>query len=135
MQWFTAKYDNVEPTTTSTTFPLFIIDIESQAADLDDDDDDDQEGIDQVLIPPLEISPKVARLLVPEPFHICKVEVLASKVDNVVVEASDKKAGLSVGLKVLIEAKPEKVQTVRDFLTVSCLLFINHGIEPKDHKQ
>ena len=43
---------------------------------------------------------------------IRQVEVLASKVEKV---ESDKKAGLSVGLRVLIEAKPEKVQTVRDF--------------------
>ena len=51
---------------------------------------------------------------------IRQVEVLASKVEKGAV-ASDKKAGLSVGLRVLIEAKPEKVQTVRDFLIVSGL--------------
>ena len=65
---------------------------------------------------PVALSANAARLLVPEPVDIRQVEVLASKVKKV---ASDKKAGLNVGLRVLIEAKPEKVQTVRDFLTVS----------------
>ena len=57
--------------------------------------------------------------MVPEPVDIRQVlvEVSAEKVSMAV--ASDKKTGLSVGLRVLIEAKPEKVQTVRDFLTVS----------------
>jgi len=65
---------------------------------------------------PVALAANAARLLVPEPVDIRQVEVLASKVEKVAV-ASDKKAGLSVGLRVLIEAKPEKVQTVRDFLT------------------
>ena len=77
---------------------------------------------------PLALSENSAKLLVPEPVDIRKVEVLASKVEKVAdAEASDKKAGLSVGLRVLIKAKPEKVQTVRDFLTVSCYILV----EPK----
>jgi hypothetical protein len=60
------------------------------------------------------------KLLVPGPIDISQVDVLASKVEKVAVAAAgDKKAGLGVGIRVLIEAKPEKVETVRTFLTVS----------------
>lgn len=55
-------------------------------------------------------------LLVPGSINIHQVDVLASKVGK---GAATKTAGLSVGLKVIIEAKPEKVQTVKDFLIVS----------------
>lgn len=71
---------------------------------------------------PVALSANAARLLVPEPVDIRQVEVLASKVEKVAV-AGDKKAGLSVGLRVFIEAKPEKVQIVRDFLTVSVSMY------------
>lgn len=67
---------------------------------------------------PVALAENGARLLVPEPVNIRPVDVLASKVEKV-AGASDGKAGLSVGLVVLIEAQPEKVQTVKDFLTVS----------------
>ena len=67
---------------------------------------------------PIALSENDARLLVPESVDIRQLEVLASKVEKV---GSNKTAGLSVGLRVLIEAKPDKVQTVRDFLTVSVL--------------
>lgn len=75
---------------------------------------------------PVALSANAARLLVPEPgaVDIRQVEVLASKVEKKKkLAASDKKAGLSVGLRVLIEAKPEKVQVVRDFLIVSGVFF------------
>ena len=68
---------------------------------------------------PVALAENSARLLVPEPVNIRQVEVLASKVEKVAVTSNGGKAGLSVGLVVLIEAKPEKVQAVRDFLIVS----------------
>ena len=76
----------------------------------------------------LALSENSAELLVPEPVGIRRVEVLASKVEKVAdSEASDKKAGLSVGLRVLIKANPENVLTFRNFLTVSCY----NLVEPK----
>ena len=69
---------------------------------------------------PIALAENSARLvLVPEPVNIRQVEVLASKVEKVAGVSDGRKAGLSVGLVVLIEAKPEKVQAVRDFLIVS----------------
>lgn len=115
IQWFAIKYDNnVAPATTSTTFAIFDT-FTSEAGR--------QAHLNGQV--PVALSANAARLLVPEPVDIRQVEVLASKVEKVVVE-SDKKAGLSVGLRVLIEAKPEKVQTVREFLTVSVISHVNH---------
>ena len=68
---------------------------------------------------PVALAENAARLLVPEPVNIRPVDVLASKVEKVAAVTSDGKAGLSVGLVVFIEAKPEKVKTVKEFLTVS----------------
>ena len=102
IQWFAVKYDNVAPNSTFAIFDTFTSEAGRQA------------HLDGSV--PVALSENAARLLVPEPVDIHQVEVLASKVKKV---ASDKKAGLNVGLRVLIEAKPEKVQTVRDFLTVS----------------
>jgi hypothetical protein len=69
---------------------------------------------------PVALAENAARLLVPEPVDIRQVEVLASKVEKAAVASVGGKAvGLSVGLIVLIEAKPEKMQAVRDFLNVS----------------
>jgi len=64
-------------------------------------------------------------LLVPGSIKIHQVDVLASKVGK---GAATKTAGLSVGLKVVIEAKPEKVQTVKDFL-ISALDLVNQEPE------
>lgn len=102
IQWFAVKYDTVAPNSTFAIFDTFTSEAGRQAH---------LNG--QV---PVALSANAARLLVPDPVDIRQVEVLASKVEKV---TSDKKAGLSVGLRVLIEAKPEKVQTVRQFLTVS----------------
>jgi hypothetical protein len=116
IQWFAVKYDSVAPNTTFAIFDTFTSEAGRQAH---------LNG--QV---PVALSANAARLLVPEPVDIRQVEVLASKVEKVAV-ASDKKAGLSVGLRVLIEAKPEKVQTVRQFLTVSVIIAMlteNHSI-------
>ncbi|KAF8951614.1 hypothetical protein BDZ97DRAFT_1909847 [Flammula alnicola] len=52
------------------------------------------------------------KLLSPAP-EIGELEVLASKVK---ASGGGKTGGLSLGLRVIIEAKPEKVQTVKDFL-------------------
>jgi quinol monooxygenase YgiN len=49
--------------------------------------------------------------------EINEIEVLASKVDtSVAAGAKGKTAGLSVGLRVVFEAKPEMVGAVREFL-------------------
>ena len=121
IQWFAVKYDNnVEPTTSNSTTTFAIFDTFTSEAGR-------QAHLDGQV--PVALSANAARLLVPNPVDIRKVEVLASKVEKV-AEASDKKAGLSVGLRVVIKAKPEKVQTVRDFLTVS--VTISHvTVEPK----
>jgi hypothetical protein len=52
--------------------------------------------------------------------EIAKTNVLANKV----VEGSESKtAGLGVGLSVRLTAKPDKVQAVKEFLIVRCLLY------------
>jgi len=74
---------------------------------------------------PVALSANAARLLVPGPVNIRQVEVLASKVEKV---AATKTTGLGVGLRVLIEAKPDKVQTVKDFL-INALDLVNQEAE------
>ena len=113
IQWFAVKYNNVAPTTSTTSTTTFAI------FDTFTSEAGRQAHLDGQV--PVALADNAARLLVPEPVNIRQVEVLASKVEKV-AEGSDGgnlKAGLSVGLIVLIEAKPEKVQSVRDFLTVS----------------
>jgi len=110
IQWFAVKYNNVAPTTSTTSTTTFAI------FDTFTSEAGRQAHLDGQV--PVALAENAARLLVPEPVNIRQVEVLASKVEKVTVESDggNLKAGLSVGLIVLIEAKPEKVQTVRDFL-------------------
>jgi hypothetical protein len=66
--------------------------------------------------------------------EINEIEVLASKVDtSVAAGAKGKTAGLSVGLRVVFEAKPEMVGAVREFLVVSSLVhtyqLLRHHLE------
>ena len=123
IQWFAVKYDNnnnLDSSSSSSaqagssTFAIFDT-FKSEAGR--------QAHLNGQV--PVALSANAARLLVPEPgaVDIRQVEVLASKVEKKKLAASDKKAGLSVGLRVLIEAKPEKVQVVRDFLFVSGVFF------------
>lgn len=123
IQWFAVKYDNnnnnnLDSSSSaqagSSTFAIFDT-FKSEAGR--------QAHLNGQV--PVALSANAARLLVPEPgaVDIRQVEVLASKVEKKKLAASDKKAGLSVGLRVLIEAKPEKVQVVRDFLIVSGVFF------------
>ena len=56
------------------------------------------------------VEENAARLLVPEAVNIGPVDT----VEKVAVE-SDRKVGMSVGLIVFTEAKPERVQTIRIF--------------------
>lgn len=63
--------------------------------------------------------------LLSDPPEINEIDILASKVDtSIAAGAARKTAGLSVGLRVVFEAKPEMVDTVREFLVVSFAL--NH---------
>jgi len=64
-------------------------------------------------------------LLVPGSVNISQVDVLASKVGK---GAATKTAGLSVGIRVFIEAKPDKVQIVKDFL-ISALALVDQEPE------
>lgn len=57
-------------------------------------------------------------LLGPAP-AISKVELLANKVTPLSGGRTGRTAGLSVGLRVFLTAKPEKAKAVRDFLIVS----------------
>lgn len=50
---------------------------------------------------------------------ISKPNILANKVQ---AGTSAKTAGLGCGLRVLLTAKPDKVQAVKEFLTVGCFL-------------
>ncbi|KAF8808820.1 hypothetical protein BYT27DRAFT_7188294 [Phlegmacium glaucopus] len=110
IQWFAVKYNDVTPSTFA-IFDTFTSEAGRQA------------HLDGQV--PVALSANAARLLAPEPVDIGQVEVLASKVEKV---ASTKTAGLSLGLRVLIEAKPEKVQTVRDFL-ISALPLVDEEPE------
>jgi hypothetical protein len=110
IQWFAVKYDNnVEPTSSSTfaIFDTFTTEAGRKA------------HLDGAI--PIALGANAPKLLVPEPPAISPVDVLASKVEKV-ESAKDKKAGLTIGIRVLIEAKPEKVQIVRDFLIVSVIM-------------
>ncbi|KAF8152383.1 hypothetical protein B0H34DRAFT_114875 [Crassisporium funariophilum] len=100
IQWFAVKYADVTPE----TYAIFDTFTTTSGRDA-------------------HLSGKVAealmanapKLLSPAP-EIGQVEVLASKVVKV---GDTKTAGLSVGLRVLFTAKPEKVQAVKEFLIVS----------------
>jgi len=116
IQWFAVKYDS--DSSSSSTFAIF-------------DTFTSEEGRQAHLTGqvPVALMANAPKLLVPGPIDISQIDVLASKVEKVGV-AGDKKAGLSVGIRVLIEAKPEKVETVRAFLTGALTLVNEETLTP-----
>ncbi|KAF8957603.1 hypothetical protein BDZ97DRAFT_1924482 [Flammula alnicola] len=96
-QWFALKYAGVTPS----TFAIFdtFATTSGRAAHLSG-------KVAEALMA------NAPKLLSPAP-EIGELEVLASKVK---ASGGGKTGGLSLGLRVIIEAKSEKVQTVKDFL-------------------
>ncbi|TFK35172.1 hypothetical protein BDQ12DRAFT_635406 [Crucibulum laeve] len=109
IQWFALKYANATPTTYA-IFDTFATE-SGRSAHLSG-------KIAEALMA------KAPKLLSPAP-EIGQVEVLASKVKS---SSDGKTAGLSVGLRVLIEAKPEKTQALKDFL-ISALPLVEEESE------
>lgn len=101
IHWFGLKYTGVEPSTFA-IFDTFTAE-SGRTAHLSG----------KVAEALMENAPK---LLSPTP-HISQLDVLASKVTA--TTGGGRTSGLSVGLRVVFEAKLEKVDTVREFLIVS----------------
>lgn len=108
IQWFAVKYEN------AATFAIFDT-FASQAGR--------QAHLDGQIAAAL--AANAPNLLLPGSVNLNQVDVLASKVGK---GAATKTAGLTVGLRVVLEAKPEKVQTVKDFL-IGALALVNQEPE------
>jgi hypothetical protein len=109
IQWFGAKYDDLTP-------PTFLI--------LDTFRAEEGRGA--------HLTGKVAEALLANADALLAAGPVIGKAVVLANNVRDTSAGIKNGLRVLLEAKPEAVEAVREFLTVRCvvLLIFWVGVEP-----